>query len=117
VLTIREIVAGVASAEAYYRRGLRDGQEPPDPGGTLGLDEQRELLLKDLLALSPEDRGRRFQRIRQSQTAPEHWTARKVIRRVIAHERFHTAEIRQRLAWLQLGVPVFPAGGSQSKVV
>jgi hypothetical protein len=26
---------------------------------------------------------------------------------VISHERFHTAEIRQRLSWLQVGVPRF----------
>ena len=31
--------------------------------------------------------------------------ARKVVRRMLAHERFHTAEIQQRLSWLQLGVP------------
>jgi hypothetical protein len=28
-----------------------------------------------------------------------------VIRRVISHERFHTAEIRQRLCWLLVGIP------------
>jgi hypothetical protein len=33
------------------------------------------------------------------------WTARKVIRRIMAHKRFHTREIEQRLAWLTLGVP------------
>jgi hypothetical protein len=34
-----------------------------------------------------------------------------VVRRVIAHERFHTAEIRQRLAWLLVGVPSFTRPG------
>jgi hypothetical protein len=32
---------------------------------------------------------------------------RKVLRRTISHERFHTKEIEQRLAWLLLGVPDF----------
>jgi hypothetical protein len=45
--------------------------------------------------------------VRSWQETAEHWTARKVVRRVIAHERFHTAEIRQRQGWILLGVPDF----------
>ncbi|HEU0074463.1 MAG TPA: DinB family protein [Dehalococcoidia bacterium] len=34
-----------------------------------------------------------------------HWSARKVMRRMIIHLRFHTREIEQRRSWLTLGVP------------
>jgi hypothetical protein len=106
VRTIREIVANVAGAESYYRRGLSDGVED-DSGAVSDLAGERDSLVRALRALRPEDRGRRFEPQRPWQSSPEHWTARKVLRRAIAHERFHTAEIRQRLAWLLLGVPEF----------
>jgi hypothetical protein len=35
----------------------------------------------------------------------EHWTVRKALRRIISHERFHTKEIEQQLAWLLVGPP------------
>jgi hypothetical protein len=105
-LTIREILADVASAESYYRTALHDGRGTPDEGGA-DLNTERSRLVDALRALSAVDRARRFEPIRSWQSAPEHWTARKVIRRVISHERFHTAEIRQRLSWLLVGVPHF----------
>jgi hypothetical protein len=46
---------------------------------------------------------------RSWQDRPEQWTVRKVIRRIISHERFHTKEIQQRLSWILLGVPEFRA--------
>jgi hypothetical protein len=52
-----------------------------------------------------EDRGRKFLPRTPWGEKPEHWTPRKTVRRIIAHERFHTAEIIQRKAWLLLGVP------------
>jgi hypothetical protein len=107
-LTIAEIAEDVAGAESYYRRGLEDGCQSDDgSGATPQLEIERMLLIDTLGALSREDRGRRFEPQRAWQSSPEHWTARKVIRRVISHERFHTAEIQQRLSWLQLGVPRF----------
>jgi hypothetical protein len=105
-LTIREIAADVAGAESYYRRGLEDGkQEHSSDAEPPQLDIERMLLIDALRSLSPDDLGRRFEPQRPWQSSPEHWTARKVLRRVISHERFHTAEVQQRLAWLQLGVP------------
>jgi hypothetical protein len=111
VRTIREIVAEIASAEAYYRTALREGAAPPDdsPDELCDPSLQRRRLIDALGALPADDRGRVFMPVRSRQTAPEHWTARKVVRRVIAHERFHTAEIRQRLTWILLGVPNFGA--------
>ena len=105
-LTIREIVRDVVSAESYYRRGLSDGRvadEPADVAQEMAL--QRDRLVEMLRGLDGDARGRVYRPIRSWQNAPEVWTARKVVRRVISHERFHTAEIRQRMSWLLLGVP------------
>jgi hypothetical protein len=104
-LTIREIVPDVAGAESYYRTALHDGREEGTPDDASDAAVQRALLVAMLRSLSEQDRTRRFAPIRSWQDAPEYWTARKVIRRVISHERFHTAEIRQRLCWLLVGIP------------
>jgi hypothetical protein len=106
--TVREILGDIAAAEGYYRAGLRDGRdENAIDSRARDLELQRQLLVQALRALTAGERARRFEPIRPWQSAPEHWTARKVIRRVISHERFHTAEIRQRLSWLLVGVPNF----------
>jgi hypothetical protein len=107
-LTIREITLDIASAESYYRTALHDGRDDDgDEGGPRQLGAERVKLVESLRALSDASRARLFEPIRPWQSAPERWTARKVTRRVISHERFHTAEIRQRLTWLHLGVPRF----------
>jgi len=105
--TIREIIGEIASAEGYYRTALADGVESATRGDTQDLATQRLRLVETLRSLADEDADRLFKPQRAWQDRPEHWTARKVIRRVISHERFHTAEIRQRLAWLLVGVPRF----------
>jgi hypothetical protein len=43
--------------------------------------------------------------VRPGRTVAEEWTVRKVARRIIAHERAHAAEVRQRLTWVLLGLP------------
>jgi hypothetical protein len=107
-LTIAEIADDIAGAESYYRTALGDGpQKPGTSSAPPQLDTERVLLVDTMRSLTSEDLGRRFEPQRAWQSSPEHWTARKVIRRVIGHERFHTAEIRQRLSWLLLGVPRF----------
>ncbi len=109
-LTIREIVSDITGAEGYYMRGLRAGREPA--AGSLNeydLRSGQSALFDRLRSLSEDERGRVYRPIRPWQQAPELWTARKVIRRVISHERFHTAEIRQRIAWIHVGVPDFGA--------
>jgi hypothetical protein len=107
VLTAREIAASVASSEGYYRTALGDDPAPVPAGRLTDLAFQRELTIERLRRLSTAERGKLFHVTRSWQDRPEHWTARKVIRRIIGHERFHTKEIEQRLAWLQLGLPDF----------
>jgi hypothetical protein len=85
----------------------------PPPSAMARIDEwqpgrQRALLIALLRALPQLDRGRVFRRrMPWQESGEEHWTARKVVRRVISHERFHIAEIRQRLSWALVGVPEF----------
>jgi hypothetical protein len=105
--TIREIAAEVASAEAYYRGALHHGAEATSAGEAPDLASQRSRLIDTMISLRASDRGRRFEPVRPWRSKPEHWTARKVIRRVVSHERFHTAEIRQQLSWLLVGMPRF----------
>lgn len=114
VLTIREIVASIASSDGYYRTGLQDGPAPEDEQPE-DLESQRRRTVERLRALSAEERGRVFRPKRPWRDSPEEWTARKAIRRIIAHERFHTKEIQQRLAWLLLGVPEFRTVGAEAK--
>lgn len=102
---IRGVLRHVFQTEVYYRDGLRDGaakglfEEVADPA------EEREKTLALLRSLSEEERRRVFRPLRPGQTEPQEWTARKVIRRMISHERAHTAEVIQRRTWVLLGPP------------
>jgi hypothetical protein len=108
VKTIREIARELPASERYYRLGLSDHDAPSEPEEVM-LDRvlQRRLTIERLRSLSDEERATMFRVQRAWQDRPEHWTARKTVRRIIGHERFHTKEIEQRLAWLLLGVPAF----------
>jgi hypothetical protein len=102
---MRDVVQHVFSFKVYYREGLQDGPargifEPvADP------ERDRALTLDRLRSLSPAQRSYVFQPVRPGRTVPEQWTVRKVLRRMLAHERVHTAELHQRRTWLLLGVP------------
>ncbi len=109
VRTIREIVTHDLQLEVYYRDGLRDGlakgilERVEDPA------TERQRTIQLLRSLDDRARSRVYRPVRPSRDAAEDWTARKVLRRIISHERMHTAEISQRLAWLLLGAPVVRA--------
>jgi hypothetical protein len=107
VLTIQEIVDTVATSEGCYRTGLGDDIVPLSDASQSDLTAQRALTVARLRSLSRDERAAGSETQRSWQDRPEHWTARKAIRRIIGHERFHTKEIEQRLAWLLLGVPDF----------
>jgi hypothetical protein len=105
VRSIRAILQHVAGADGYYARnvGSTPWPELTDSDRT-DLFSQRQRAITRLRALTEDDRSRLF---KHRPGPEEHWTVRKALRRFIAHERFHTREIEQRLAWLLLGVPVF----------
>jgi hypothetical protein len=107
-LTIREIARGIPASESYYRNCLRDGPLADEPDSIAhDLQAQREKTIAAFQSLPAADRGRKFLPQTPWGEKPEHWTPRKSLRRIIAHERFHTAEIEQRKAWVLLGVPKF----------
>ena len=105
VRTIRGLMGHVLQFEIYYRDGLRDGsaagifESAGDPAAEQALTAAR------LRALSDEETGRVFRPLRPGQPQPEEWTARKMLRRMLSHERAHTAEIWQRRSWVLLGPP------------
>lgn len=100
VRSIRNMVEHLTTVEANYYVGSLS-EEPHAVTATL--EELHELTAKRLHALPEETLGRVF--TRQGPRGETEWTARKVMRRIISHKRFHTREIEQRLAWLTLGVP------------
>lgn len=107
--SIRAILGHIASAEGSYTRsvGATEEQRGQDIFG------QRDATVTYLRSLGAHALGRKF-RLRQpwQQSGEENWTVPKALRRIIAHERFHTKEIDQRLAWLLMGMPTVeqPAG-------
>jgi hypothetical protein len=110
VRTIREIVTHVLQLEVYYRDGLRDG---PSAGIFERVDDltlERQRTFEMLRALDDDARARSYWPVRPARDEAEEWTVQKVIRRIVSHERMHVAEIAQRLAWLQLGVPEVRGG-------
>jgi hypothetical protein len=110
VRTMREIVTHVLQLEAYYRDGLRDGPAAGIFESVADPATERALTIARLRALSDAERRRVFRPLRPSRHMAEEWTAAKVLRRIIAHERAHTAEVVQRRTWLLLDMPRPPAG-------
>ena len=103
--TIRGIVQHVLQLETYYRAGLADGASTGIFERVGTPQEERERTVALLRSLDDEARSRVYRPVRPGRSTPEDWTVRKVLRRIISHERHHTAEIAQRRAWLLLGVP------------
>lgn len=107
VRSISGILEHIAGADGYYSRNV--GAAPiPDilRAESHDLFGQRQRAIERLRALQDEDLIAYWQRRQRWQkTGFEQWTVRKGLRRLIAHERFHTKEIEQRLAWLLVGAP------------
>jgi hypothetical protein len=104
--TIRGIVEHVLQLEVYYRDSLRNG---PASGIFERTDDpatERARTLAQLRSLTDEQRSRVYRPTRPSRNVAEEWTVGKVLRRIISHERAHTAEIVQRRTWLLLGLPL-----------
>ncbi|HWO72833.1 MAG TPA: DinB family protein [Dehalococcoidia bacterium] len=105
VRSIRQMLEHVAATEAFFYVGSlsdepRSGPPAEAPPPLADLHSATAARLRGLPA---ESLARVFRR-----TGPRgemEWTARKVLRRIVSHKRFHTREIQQRLSWLVLGVP------------
>jgi uncharacterized damage-inducible protein DinB len=106
--SIRRILSHIARSDNYYAGNIGDGEwRRSGPGSPPDIFEERQRARERLRSLSDAELAGSWER-RQPWAAQgvEQWSVRKVLRRMIAHERFHTREIEQTLAWLLLGAPV-----------
>jgi hypothetical protein len=108
VRSIRRILGHIAGADGYYAGNIGDAPwQRVRQGETPDLFDVRHRAIERLRSLSPAELAARWERRQPWQAeGAEFWTVRKALHRFIVHERFHTREIEQRLAWLLLGPPV-----------
>jgi len=104
VRSIRQMLEHVAATEAFFYVGNLSDEPRPGPAAEAPpLAELHSMTAARLQALPAEALARVFRRA--GPRGEMEWTARKVLRRIVSHKRFHTREVQQRLAWLVLGVP------------
>ena len=105
--SIRGILAHIASAEGYYRTSLLEEQPEREPAEErFDLELQRERAIAHLRSLTEAQRAKVFHpNWPWRDDEDEEWSVRKALRRFIYHERFHTRDIEQTLAWLLTGGP------------
>jgi uncharacterized damage-inducible protein DinB len=117
VRSIRKILGHIAGADGYYAGNVGDALwERVRPGETPDLFDMRHRAIERLRSLSLAELAARWDRRQPWQTeGVEKWTVRKALHRFIVHERFHTREIEQRLAWLLLGSPVLAAAAVETR--
>jgi len=84
-LSIRDILCHIADADLWYTDRLKQWPEAP----IYRLAATRGVALERLRALSEEERARVT--VHQG----EEWTPRKVVRRMLEHEREHIAQLRE----------------------
>ena len=112
--SIRGLVEHVLAFEVYYRDALRDGPSRGIAENVPDTSADRAMTVARLRSLTGDELGRTFHPIRPGIDAAESWTVRKVLRRLISHERAHTAEIMQRRTWLILGPPLVAKDASRA---
>lgn len=103
VRSIRMMLEHLAATEANYYIGSLNDVRPDSPPAPPALPELHESSAARLRALSDEALGKLY--THSGPRGEMRWTARKVMRRIVSHKRFHTRETEQRLCWLTLGVP------------
>ena len=107
VRTIRGILTHALQLGVFYREGLKDG---PAAGifEAVGTAAEETGRTRELLAVAAAaGLNRLYHPVRPGGSSGE-WTMRKVLRRLISHDRAHAAEIVQRRTWLLPGVPGSP---------
>jgi hypothetical protein len=110
VRTIREIAEHAATALTFHLRGVGHATERvPSPDDPKSLQQAYEVTVERLRRLNAEERaGTAYKR--ETARGVAEWSARKALRRIINHLRFHTGEVATRLAWPVLGVPIVLQG-------
>jgi hypothetical protein len=105
VRTIRDVARHVLELEVYYRAGLRDGAAAGIFEPVAAPWDEHAKTVDLLRGMSEVDLSRSYWPVRPGRSEPEEWTVCKALRRLISHERVHTAEIWQRRSWVLLGTP------------
>jgi len=98
--SIREILAHVARCDWWYVTRLTDEDPPasePPQDVFLFLKQYRESAVKRLLGLPEKLRSGVFHAKKNTTHPEEPWSARKMLRRYVEHEREHIENIRSRL--------------------
>ena len=121
--SIREILDHLANAEAWYASRL----DPREAGGEVIHYRAGAPSLERLAAIRDDVESflrQRFGDLARARSTPqgETWTLRKVLRRQVAHERWHTAQIERlarqiaAAAWFEgQGPDEGPAGRSRDR--
>jgi hypothetical protein len=105
VRSIRELVHHALQLEAFYRGSLVDGPAVGVFERVRDAAAERGATNDLLRSLDPSSLARVYQPLHPGRTEASDWTVRKVMRRIISHDRVHHAEVLQRRSWLLLGVP------------
>ncbi len=100
--TMRSILQHVASAEAWYLKNLEAGVAHQLP---TTLETVRRWAQRRLREMTREERG--ALRLHDG----EEWTARKVLRRFLEHEREHSGQLREMMAKKEEGRRKEEGGG------
>jgi len=102
--TIRQVLRHVGNAEEWYVSRIVAAEALPpewEQDQDLPIFEflkmERRATLDLLRELGEEERSRIFHPARWTRHPEEPWTARKVLRRFLEHEREHTEEVREHL--------------------
>lgn len=103
IRSVRETLNHIATAEWWYLSRLKDFKElypvPEYPPEKIfeKLKKFREIAVKILKNLSPKDRNRISTPRKYTRYKDEKWTAGKVLRRFLEHEREHIETIEKAL--------------------
>jgi len=105
-ITIHSLLDHIANAEEWYISRLGAADHPyhvemnerfEEADIRVRLIAVREMAVRRLAVLTPEERTAVFTRAEYTDHPQEEWTARKVLRRFVEHEREHTAQITAML--------------------
>jgi hypothetical protein len=107
IRTIRGILKHALQMEVFYREGLTDGPAAGIFERVGDAESEHVSTLKRLRAAMADGPARVYHPNRpdpgRTAKLPDEWTVRKVIRRVVSHNRAHAAEIVQRRTWVLVG--------------
>lgn len=104
--SIRRWLNHIANAEEWYISRLGDEDHPYHTAMSARFQQAdvrvrlatvREMAVRRLAVLTPTERAAVFTRAEYTEHPEEAWTARKVLRRFVEHEREHTAQVAAML--------------------